>query len=614
MLNGYNNYVFKEGKNMKTAITIVTMLVLCAYPLYSAAEESLTPPPVPSQEQPEVLTSGPVHEAFAEPVNLQVQEGLVIPKQPPANIVENAPPERPEGDQFVLVAGYWAWDTDRSDFIWVSACWRAAPPNMYWVPGYWTKVDEGWEWVAGFWAQSGNRTIEYLPAPPVLEDVEPAAPPLEDQIWVPSCQYWYHDHYIVRSGYWVVAQQGWVWVPSHYIWTPRGYAFSAGHWDYSLERRGVLFAPVYFPRGLYLRAGFSFSPSIVISLGMLQLNLFTCPRYSHYYFGDYYDGVYLSFGIFPRFKSERSHIWYDPIYVYDRWNNRRTEPHWADHERHEYDIRHNDKDLRPPRTYHEMETRQAKMLEDQRKNIRMARPLTDVVASKATMRFQQIDTKTQRKITTQATEVQKFSEKRNNWESVPTTHNTAQPVKGNKGTVTQPSEHKEPVSTPAEHKGSMTQPTNKEPVSTPAEHKGSMTQPTNKEPVSTPAEHKGSMTQPTNKEPISTPAEHKGTTQPPEHKESVKPTEHKEPASAPAEHKGAVTQPADNAPAFVPPRQVRATKSDKVDIPKSPVEGKSNAGPPSRPAQEHQQADDTKNKDDKGKDNRANDKGRDRGK
>ena len=122
------------------------------------------------------------------------------------------------------------------------------------------------------------------------------------------------------------------------------------------------------------------------------------------------------------------------------------------------------------------------------------------------------------------------------------------------------------------------------------------------------------MTQPTNKEPISTPAEHKGTTQPPEHKESVKPTEHKEPASAPAEHKGAVTQPADNAPAFVPPRQVRATKSDKVDIPKSPVEGKSNAGPPSRPAQEHQQADDTKNKDDKGKDNRANDKGRDRGK
>ena len=73
---------------MKTAITIVTMLVLWAYPLYSAADDSLVPPPVPSQEQPEVLTSGPVHEAFAEPVNLQVQAGLVAPQQPPANIVE----------------------------------------------------------------------------------------------------------------------------------------------------------------------------------------------------------------------------------------------------------------------------------------------------------------------------------------------------------------------------------------------------------------------------------------------------------------------------------------------------------------------------------------------
>jgi hypothetical protein len=553
---------------------IVTMLVLWAYPLYSAADDSLVPPPVPSQEQPEVLTSGPVHEAFAEPVNLQVQAGLVTPQQPPANIVENAPPQRPQGDQFVLIPGYWAWDTDRNDYIWVSACWRAAPPNTYWVPGYWAKVNDGWEWVAGFWAQSGNQTIEYLPAPPVLEDVEPVgSPPLEDQIWVPSCQYWSHDHYIVRSGYWLTARQGWVWSPSHYIWTPRGYVFSVGYWDYSLERRGVLFAPVYFSRGFHFRAGFTFSPSIVINIGMLQVNLFTCPRYCHYYFGDYYDNVYLGIGIFPQFRSERIHLWYDPIYVYDRWNNRRTEPRWEEHEQHEYDLRRNDKNLRPPRTYREMETRQAGMSEDQRKNFRVAHPMTEASANRATMKFQQINTKTQRQITTKATEVSKFSDKRNQWESAPTTVKTAQPSKGSKGIFTKPAEHKETVVQPVEHKGSVTQPT---------EHKESIT---------APVERKGSVTQPS------------------EHKESV---------TAPAEHKGSVVQPADNTPAFVPPRKVRATGSEKVTIPKSPVEGKSvhsdksNAGPPSKPAEERKQVDDSRNKDN-GRDNtdRNKDTGRD---
>jgi hypothetical protein len=552
---------------MKTAITIAIILVLCAYPLYSAADDSLVPPAVPSQEQPEVLTSGPVHEAFAEPVNLQVQAGLVAPQQPPANIVENAPPQRPAGNQFVLIPGYWAWDSNRNDYIWVSACWRAAPPNMYWVPGYWAKVNDGWEWVAGFWAQSGAQEIEYLPAPPALADEQPSISPSEDQIWVPTCQYWHQGRYVMRAGYWLTAQQGWVWVPSHYIWTPRGYVFSPGHWDYSLERRGMLFAPVYFPRGMHIRAGFTFSPSIVISLGLLQVNLFTCPRYSHYYFGDYYDDAFISIGIFPRFECERIHTWYDPIYVYDRWSNRRTEPHWQEHERHEYDLRRNDRDLRPPRTYREMETRQAGMSAEQQKTIRIARPLTEATASRATMRFQQIDTKTQRQITTKATEVSKFSDKRNNWESAPTTEKTTQPSKGFRGIFTKPAEHKKPVSQPAERKGSVTQPT---------EHKENVTQPT---------ERKGTVTQPS------------------EHKETVT-------------H---VTQPADNTPAFVPPRNVRATGSDRVKISNPPIVGKSansdksNAGPPpSKPVEERKQVDDSRNKDN-GRDNtdRNKDTGRD---
>src|SRR4030042_3966049 len=115
---------------MRFAVTILTMLALATDPLYGDATEQ--PPPWPAQEQPEVLTRGPVHEAFAEPVTLQVEAGLIVPNRPPANIDEVPPAYRPQGEDVVWVPGYWSWDADRNDFIWVSACWRVPPPDMYW--------------------------------------------------------------------------------------------------------------------------------------------------------------------------------------------------------------------------------------------------------------------------------------------------------------------------------------------------------------------------------------------------------------------------------------------------------------------------------------------------
>ena len=402
---------------MKTSIMIMITMALAAGPLYGQNAEQ--PPPVPAQEQPEVLTRGPVHEAYAEPVDLQVQAGLVAPTQPPANIVENPPAERPSGGQFVWIPGYWAWDSERSGYIWVSGCWRAAPPKMSWMPGYWAKTPEGWQWVAGFWAPAGVQQMEYLPAPPALDDVQPPGNTLSpDNIWVPPCWYWYQGQYIRRPGYWLVANPDWVWVPSCYLWTPRGHIFVAGHWDYSLGRRGVLFAPVYFPRHVYERPGFSYSLSIVVDIGNLQLGLFTCPRYNHYYFGDYYDDVYIGIGIFPRFECERRHTWYDPIYEHDRWSHRRTEPRWEEHERHEYDLRRADRDLRPPRTYREMETRQSKMPEQKRRDIQIAEPLSRVVADKRTpLKFEQNKTDAREKLSRQSADVHKFSEERGRWES-----------------------------------------------------------------------------------------------------------------------------------------------------------------------------------------------------
>jgi hypothetical protein len=45
----------------------------------------------------EVLTRGPVHEAFAETVTFDPEPGIVTPKMPPAAIEELPPEQRPEG-------------------------------------------------------------------------------------------------------------------------------------------------------------------------------------------------------------------------------------------------------------------------------------------------------------------------------------------------------------------------------------------------------------------------------------------------------------------------------------------------------------------------------------
>ncbi|MGA2092382.1 MAG: hypothetical protein ABSH16_03105, partial [Sedimentisphaerales bacterium] len=444
---------------MKTIIALTIILALTGATVFG---DETTPPPTPAEEQPEVLTRGPVNEAFAEPVDLQDQQGLVAPQEPPANIMENPPAERPVGDQFVWVPGYWAWDSDRNGYIWVSGCWRAAPPNRYWVPGYWSKTDMGWQWVPGFWASTSNvQQIEYLPEPPAIADVEPPGPPpTEDNIWVPPCWYWYQNNYIWRPGYWLVAQDGWVWAPSCYVHTPRGHIFVGGHWDYSLRRRGVLFAPVYFPRHYCERPGFSFSLSVAVDIGNIEFGLFTCPRYNHYYFGDYYDNVYIGIGIFPWYECRTRHSWYDPIYEHDRWRHHKVDRDWDNHERQEYDRRRDDRDLRTPRTYREMEQRLDKMPEARRKDIRIADTMDRIVANKkSTMKFEPIKADARQKITRNSADLRKFGNDRNLWESAKTPPKSVQPdVIERKGPATQPNERKEQVIAPTERKQPITPP------------------------------------------------------------------------------------------------------------------------------------------------------------
>ena len=77
----------------------------------------------------QVLTRGPVHEAFASASMTGSTAGVVIARAPYEPVTEVPPDLRPEGDDVAWIPGYWCWDDDRSDFIWVSGVWRDLPPG-----------------------------------------------------------------------------------------------------------------------------------------------------------------------------------------------------------------------------------------------------------------------------------------------------------------------------------------------------------------------------------------------------------------------------------------------------------------------------------------------------
>ena len=156
--------------------------------------------------------------------------------------------------------------------------------------------------------------------------------------WLPGCWVWQQNRYAWRPGYWAAGQSDWDWVPAHYVWTPRGYVFVDGYYDYSVARRGVLFAPVYFNSSVYTQRGFSYSPAMVISPAVFASHLFLRPSYGHYYYGDYYAANYTAAGFSPWFSFHSSRHGYDPFYAHQRWHHR--------HDR-EWD-RRVEADYRPP--------------------------------------------------------------------------------------------------------------------------------------------------------------------------------------------------------------------------------------------------------------------------
>ena len=394
-------------------LCVVTALVILGsgfgWDAAIAAQEGRTD----AEDGVEVLTRGPVHEAFAETVTFDPEPGVVVTKAPPESIEELPPEQRPEGSNVEWIPGYWAWDDERDEFLWVSGVWRDLPPGHEWVPGYWGRTKQGFQWTSGYWADSEASETEYLPEPPETVELGPnVAPPSADESWVPGCWVWHQGRYAWRPGYWATVRPNWDWIPAHYVWAPRGYVFVDGYWDYSVERRGVLFAPVQFGMDVYSRPGFSYSPTTVIDLAVFSDHLFVRPHYSHYYFGDYYAPSYRVAGYHSSFTVHSDRVGYDPIYAHQRWENRQ-DPEWERRVAADFQNRRDHEDARPPRTLAAQIELVSRAVQPHEQTRVIATSLAQLAQRvRSPMRFQSVAKDERQQLAQRGPQLQKFREER----------------------------------------------------------------------------------------------------------------------------------------------------------------------------------------------------------
>ncbi len=383
---------------------ITVMLPLCGLIAAAEAQQQRITIHESYERTIEIEARGPVHEAFAEPVLLDPEPGLIVPRRVPDPIVEVPPDERPEGDNVAWIPGYWSWDDDRDDYLWVSGTWRNMPPGRQFVPGYWSNVSQGYQWNSGFWALSNAEYIQYLPEPPPTLEVGPmGAPPSPTDVWVPGAWLWQEVRYVWRPGYWLPVRPDWVWVPARYVWTPRGYIYVGGYWDYALPRRGLLFAPVYVERPVYVQPAFVYTPTVVVNVTTFAFQLFARPSYGHYYFGDYYEPRYVRAGILPAYEFHSTRRGYSPLYATYAAIYRGRDPSWEDRLRRQYRYLREHPDYRPPRTYQAL--RELESRGELRRRVQgrqapvtlspdiynVARPLTELAQTGLPTRLQRLD-------------------------------------------------------------------------------------------------------------------------------------------------------------------------------------------------------------------------------
>lgn len=292
----------------------------------SVGQPQLPPPPnlVPNQErgaeseEPDVYTRGALHEAFATPSSNDPIRTPVLNREAPAPIEELPPEDKPEGDNVVWIPGYWAFDDELDDFIWISGLWRDVPPDREWVPGYWAPVQGGFQWIPGMWKPIEQQEIAYYPEPPVSQERGPSSPsPGENYFYVPG--HWeYRNQFVWAPGYWAPRQLEWIWVSARWVWTPYGFCFIPGHWDFLLVERGLCYAPVYFHHH-HIHRPRPYRPVCVLNTwDQFTMHLFVQPTHGCYVFGNYYGRPRDRYVPWFQYQSRRGH---DSLFAYYSWRN-----------------------------------------------------------------------------------------------------------------------------------------------------------------------------------------------------------------------------------------------------------------------------------------------------
>jgi hypothetical protein len=196
-------------------------------------------------QEPQTVEEGPVHEALVPPVT-GVTAIEAIETAPPALVTERVPEH--QDPQAIWIPGYWAWEPEREDFLWVTGVWRRPPPGRHWVGGYWKQYDEGWVWARGFWSQVPEDQLTHVGiAPPDPPDDDVPTPPTDNYFWLGG--HW--DFSVERSGFrwlyghWERLDSNWVCVPGQWLWRPDSYVFVSAYWDWPFDLRGRWYGCVY---------------------------------------------------------------------------------------------------------------------------------------------------------------------------------------------------------------------------------------------------------------------------------------------------------------------------------------------------------------------------------
>ncbi len=182
----------------------------------------------------------------------------------------------------------------------------------------------------------------------------------------------------------------------------------------------MLFAPVYFDPGVYGRRGYSYTPSMVIDLGVFTNHLFLRPRYQHYYFGDYYAANYRNEGFYPWFSVNTGRFGYDPIYAHNRWEHRQDRG-WAQRQQADFQNLRDHQNLRPPRTWADQRKMDLRTPRAKQRGFEVATSYDNFRRNKnIPLRFQPVNQSERQQYRQHAQDVRRFSAERQKLE-----HNAA---------------------------------------------------------------------------------------------------------------------------------------------------------------------------------------------